>query len=243
MWSRSSSVTPQRHDRAHELYRAQDHKAAWLLAGVHATADLCQRSPAGRCVGLHGPRRNRCRSKADGDQARLRLRLPYCRLGAADLCAELQHPNQWSQTTSCVRMLGATTRFDVVRQTLIDMINKASTSTNWPDEFKFSVHKFSNTATGVHPTSSDLASVKTAVQTMTPDVHGAGRTCASPLQQIRTKIPPVATQFGVIPQGLSSSSSPMCREQRSPELHNREEYSGLPLLGFVAPRALRDQST
>ncbi len=95
----------------------------------------------------------------------------------------------FSMTTACAKRVGARTRFDVVRNTLIDMVEEAQAATHWPGQFKFSVHKFSNTATLVHATSGDLASVKRAVQVMMPDVDGAGTNLRYALQQIRTRIP------------------------------------------------------
>ncbi len=97
--------------------------------------------------------------------------------------------NKWAQTTNCVHSIGAKTRFDVVRGTLIEMIEAAQAATRWPSHFTFQVHKFSNTATQIHAASSDLASVKRAVQGMAPDIDGAGTNLRHALQQIRTSIP------------------------------------------------------
>lgn len=84
-------------------------------------------------------------------------------------------PRGWnSQTTKCAKAIGAKTRFDVIKEALAKVTDKAQSLQRVPEQYSIAVQKFSNYLTPVHAASSAMGSVKTAVQLMTPDVRGAG---------------------------------------------------------------------
>ncbi len=97
--------------------------------------------------------------------------------------------DHWSQTTRCAKAIGVKTRFDVARDALLAMVDTANSLTRMPNQFTFSVSKFSDKLNDVHANSSNLASVKAAVQAMELD-DGQYRTdLRLALQQILPKMP------------------------------------------------------
>ena len=82
--------------------------------------------------------------------------------------------NWWSQTPKCAKIIGARTRFDVVRDALIRVTEQAERLSRVNDQYRLSVHKFSNYLTEVHPSGTSMAQARSALQTMTMDQRGAG---------------------------------------------------------------------
>ncbi len=111
--------------------------------------------------------------------------------------------NGYSQTPNCAERIGARTRFDVVRDRLIDFVDKAISMNRMPGQYKFSVHKFSTEPTEVHETTSDLASVKRSIETMTMDEDGAGTNLGHALRAILSKVPPGAMEVRPLRRGCS----------------------------------------
>ena len=80
--------------------------------------------------------------------------------------------NGRSQTPNCAKRIGAKLRFDVVKESLITLIDRAKLSSTLPSQFRFSISKFSNDLTVVQSLSSDLDRVKSSVKNMTTDPSG-----------------------------------------------------------------------
>lgn len=123
------------------------------------------------------------------------------RLGYAFACHTLNWGQQafaplcdtrdwFSRTPNCASRIGATTRFDVVRQRLIEMVDKAMALNKLPGQFSFAVHKFSTEPTQVQANTTNLADVKAALTNMTMDQAGAGTNLRYALQSILSSIPP-----------------------------------------------------
>ncbi len=94
-----------------------------------------------------------------------------------------------SATTSCAKLIGAKTRFDVVRSAIATVLSEATTMQTLTDQFSFSVHKFSNTVTEVAAVSKDADAVAVKVTAMTPDAKGAGTNLRAALVAMASKIP------------------------------------------------------
>ena len=84
------------------------------------------------------------------------------------------HKGWWSQTSYCATVNGAQTRFDVAKKALVSIFEAAGDLPPEAGQFAFSVHKFSNYTTLVHPLSADYESLTNAVLAMEMDVDGAG---------------------------------------------------------------------
>lgn len=82
--------------------------------------------------------------------------------------------NWWSQTTKCTKAIGARTRFDVVRDALMQVTDQAQTLARVPNQYRLSVHKFSNYLTEVQRATTSMSAVKSALERMTPDQRGGG---------------------------------------------------------------------
>jgi hypothetical protein len=84
------------------------------------------------------------------------------------------HRGWWSQSTHCAAVNGAQTRFDVAKEALVSIFEAARDLPPEAGQFAFSIHKFSNYTTPVHPLSTDYASLIRTVRAMEMDVDGAG---------------------------------------------------------------------
>ncbi len=80
----------------------------------------------------------------------------------------------WSQTPKCAKIIGARTRFDVVRDAMIRVTEQAERLSRVTDQYRLSVHKFSNYLTEVHASSTSMPQARSALQNMTMDQRGAG---------------------------------------------------------------------
>ena len=80
----------------------------------------------------------------------------------------------WSQSTFCAAVNGAQTRFDVAKEALVSIFEAAQNLPPEAGQFAFSVHKFSNYTTLVHPLSTDYRSLIRTVRAMEMDIEGAG---------------------------------------------------------------------
>lgn len=95
----------------------------------------------------------------------------------------------WSQSTFCAHQNGARTRFDVARSAIVDMIERASELPPTSGSFAFSVSKFGNYSTTIHPLSTDYDSLIAAVTAMEPDIEGAGTNVRRAMTEIARTIP------------------------------------------------------
>jgi hypothetical protein len=95
----------------------------------------------------------------------------------------------WSQTTDCARQIGATTRFDVVKSAVSRLVQESETLRLVPNQFEFSVHKFSNRLTSVRTPTTNAADVRSAVNTMQMDVAGAGTNFRRAMTDLLPRIP------------------------------------------------------
>jgi hypothetical protein len=109
--------------------------------------------------------------------------------GQPTLAPKCDTKNYQSQVPNCAKMIGAKLRFDIVRDRLIDLVNKAASHNKLPGQFSFSLHKFSTKPTLIQPTTTDLRRVKTAILDMTMDQAGAGTNVRYAMQSILASIP------------------------------------------------------
>ncbi|MGL5445859.1 MAG: TadE/TadG family type IV pilus assembly protein [Rhabdaerophilum sp.] len=82
--------------------------------------------------------------------------------------------NWWSQTPKCAAIIGAKTRFDVVRNALIKVTDQAKTLSRVSQQYQLSVHTFSNHLTEVQKSTSSMSIARTAIERMNMDQRGAG---------------------------------------------------------------------
>jgi Flp pilus assembly protein TadG/uncharacterized membrane protein len=80
----------------------------------------------------------------------------------------------WNMTTKCAKMIGARTRFDVVRDALIRVTEQAESLARFQGQYQISVHKFSNYLTEVQGATDNMANARTNLRNMTMDQRGAG---------------------------------------------------------------------
>lgn len=118
-----------------------------------------------------------------GDQS-----LMEARLGCAFACHTINNVNDracdtaggsiprgwWSQTPKCAKVIGARTRFDVVRDALIKVTDQAQTLARVNQQYKLSVHKFSNYLTEVQSLTHAMPAARNALDRLTMDQRGAG---------------------------------------------------------------------
>jgi hypothetical protein len=84
-------------------------------------------------------------------------------------------PRGWgSMTPKCAKAIGAKTRFDVVRDALIQVTDQAQALARVPRQYSIAVHKFSNYLTEVHPSSTAMPSLRNALERMVMDQRGGG---------------------------------------------------------------------
>jgi len=91
--------------------------------------------------------------------------------------------------------LGATLRFDVVKNAVATMVSAAKTRALVPNEFRFAIYKFSNRLTKVRALSADNTAVANALNTMTLDgyktpagLEGAGTNFYKALSDLQNEI-------------------------------------------------------
>jgi hypothetical protein len=115
-------------------------------------------------------------------------RLMETRLGCAFACHTINDVNDracntpgatiprnwWSQTPKCTKAIGATTRFDVVRNALAQVASQAQELQRVPQQYQISIHKFSNYLTEVHALTSAMPSARNALDRMVMDQRGGG---------------------------------------------------------------------
>lgn len=106
-----------------------------------------------------------------------------------DWTTPVNTPNCESPTTTCVRRIGARTRFDVARYALARIVDEAATIPPERARYAFSVHKFSNYVTRVHPLSSDPRSVSAVLKRLEMDVRGTGTNVGLALDEIARSLP------------------------------------------------------
>jgi Flp pilus assembly protein TadG len=91
--------------------------------------------------------------------------------------------------------LGATLRFDVIKNAVSTMVAAAKTRALIPNEFRFAIYKFSNRLTKVRPLTTDNSAVTTALNAMTLDgyvtaagLEGAGTNFYKALTDLQSEI-------------------------------------------------------
>lgn len=80
----------------------------------------------------------------------------------------------WSQTPKCAAAIGARTRFDVIRTAMVKVTDQASALSRVSQQYRLSVHKFSNGLTEVQSLTAAMPSARSAIERMTMDQRGAG---------------------------------------------------------------------
>jgi Flp pilus assembly protein TadG len=92
-------------------------------------------------------------------------------------------------TPVCAKKIGATTRFDVVRSALSDVISDAQSLAKMPDQFRFAIYKFSNTLTEVQKATANLNQAKSTIDKMEMDVAGAGSNFRVAMRDLAKLVP------------------------------------------------------
>lgn len=108
---------------------------------------------------------------------------------ACDVAGRNIPRNWWSQTPKCAKTIGARTRFDVVRDALIRVTEQAERLSRVPNQYRLSVHKFSNYLTEIHGSSTSMTQARQALQSMTMDQRGAGTNFYKVLPEFARQIP------------------------------------------------------
>lgn len=110
-------------------------------------------------------------------------------------CAFACHTLNWQSTTTCAsgqrattycaKKIGAQTRFDVVKSSLKQVVNDSSVYQQVSDQYRFSLFKFSNYLTKIKSETGSRAEIISAIDTLDPDVEGAGTNMRRALEQIK----------------------------------------------------------
>lgn len=125
------------------------------------------------------------------------------RLGCAFACHTINNVNDhacntaggniargwWSQTPKCAAVIGAKTRFDIVRDAMMKVADQAATIARVPGQYRLSVHKFSNYLTEVAPSTTNLPTVRSQLTAMTMDQRGAGTNFYKVLPEFARSLP------------------------------------------------------
>lgn len=81
---------------------------------------------------------------------------------------------RWSQTPKCAAAIGAKTRFDIVRNAMVKVTDQARALSRLQQQYRLSVHKFSNGLTEVQPLTHAMPAARNAIERMSMDQRGAG---------------------------------------------------------------------
>ena len=118
------------------------------------------------------------------------------RLGCVFACHSITENTDWdcgrnwlSQTTDCAHAIGATLRFDVVKQAIKTMADRAQALAKTPNQFRIAITKFSNYPTNVLGLNGSMTQVKNAVDAMQQDVEGGGTNIGYIMPQFVSSIP------------------------------------------------------
>lgn len=93
------------------------------------------------------------------------------------------------QTTYCATLHGAKTRFEVVKDAIITVLDEAKKLQQVDNQYEFGVSKFSNFLTPVTKPGDSVELIKGTVKAMQPDAEGAGTNLGRALTELKPHFP------------------------------------------------------
>jgi|GEM_PF-3570219 len=110
-----------------------------------------------------------------------------------EVIAENGFYNSYSRTTQCVHLIGARTRFDVVKQSILSIVDFTKKNSRTNDQYRLTTYKYSNFLTNVHTATLDKDLAIQKITAMEQDVAGAGTNIVYSIEQMKSKLPKSGT--------------------------------------------------